>query len=101
MIEELRKEVRVVLAKDTNVGRPSRFLWTPSGLVDLAEPLDLCHYKPLLLGTFEFPRDESAPLDMIPYRPSRAFQDRRRFVDVDQRLSITGDSSHDSGPVLG
>lgn len=100
-MSQLREEVDMPPTKDVNVRRPSRFLWTPTGLVDLAEPSDLREFKPTLLGTFE-PLDREGPsADVVPDCARGALENLRGFDDVHKNFPISGDSSHDSDLMLG
>lgn len=100
-MRELWEEVVMPLAKNADVRRPSRFLWTPDGLVDLGELHDLRKFQPTLFGTFEPPEGESTPSDVVPHRACGAFEDSCSFCDVDEHLAVGGYSSHDSDPMLG
>lgn len=77
------------------------FLWTPKGLVDLAEPSDFRDFKPCLLGTFYTPGREGTELDEIEDRPPRLLEDRLRCPHVDKMGVAVPNSSHDLDPVLG
>ena len=94
------KEFRMESAK-VLLQRRRHFLWTPEGMVDLAEPHDLRDFKPCLLGTFESRRGEKPELDEIEYRPPRLLEDRLRCPHVDKAGVTVSNSSHDLDPVLG
>jgi len=80
---------------------PVTTLRTRRGLLTLTESDDISDWKPVLLGSFKPNREESPGSDVRKHCPPRALQDGCRFVDVDQKLTICSDSSHDSGLVLG
>lgn len=88
-------------AKDLHVRRPSRFIWTPDGLVDLAEPFDFREFKPIFLGVFKSYDGEGPTTDVVPDRARCAPEDFRRLLNVHEHFPISSDSSHDSDPMLG
>jgi len=87
--------------KDSCVRRPSQFLWTPDGLVDLADPVYLRELEPYLLGTFDHPDFDDPSPDAVIDGPGGTSEYPCGFFDVDEDLPVSGDSSHDSDLMLG
>jgi len=96
VVKELRVEPAIVPFQHR-----TQFLWTPKGMVDLAEPHDLRDFKPCLLGTWNTTRGERAELDEVEHRPSGLLEDGLRHQDIDQAGIAVSNSSHDLDPVLG